>query len=154
MQNDLLKVKVRVSGQEINIEEVSKVITGVDEVIKELIQVKEKLKQEIENLEVVIDYISILEKNQFKPNTIKGSSLSKHQKERIIKGICKGLNDSEISRVEKVDRQAVKKIRTAGYKSPKTNTEILGIINHLLKVNQNPQFISQLKDLKLLYLSQ
>lgn len=123
-------------------------LKGKDEEIK---RVKE---QEVKNLEAVGEYIDILEKNQFKPNRTRGCSLSKSKKEKVIKSICKGLNDSEISRTENVDRKTVKKIRTAGYKSKKTNKDILEIINRLLQINQNIDYIKKLKDLKQVYLSQ
>ncbi len=116
-------------------------------------EIKRVKNQEMKNLEAVGQYIEKLEHNQFKPNRTRGCSLSKHKKEAVIKSICKGLNDSEISRNENIDRKTVKKIRTAGYKSKKTNQDILDIINHLLKINQNPDYIKKLQGLKQVYLS-
>lgn len=113
-----------------------------------------KIKALEKDTQMMLEYIEDIEKKQFKPNTTRGCSLSKHQKEQVIKGILNGLSDSEISRLEKIDRKTIKKIRTAGYKSKKTNKEILSIINHLLKINQNPDYIRKLKDLKCLYMSQ
>lgn len=133
----------------------------IKELKQEIKALKGKAKEDINNekkarekdLEMMMDYIEDIEKQKFKPNTTRGSSLSKHQKETVIKRILNGLSDAEISRMEKIDRKTINKIRTAGYKSKKTNKEIVGIINHLLKINQNPDYIKKLKDLKNRYMS-
>ena len=143
-------------------DELSKLSELYNSLRKDYIHLKEKSEedinrvkqQEVQSLESMIPIIENLEKNQFRPNKSRGSSLSKSKKEKVIRLICQGLNDSEISRIEKVDRKTVKKIRTASYKSQKTNKEILQIINGLLKINQNPDYIRELKVLKNKYMSQ
>ena len=107
------------------------------------------LNKEIETLKRKLDE---LEEKQRRNRTGKRTELSSVEIEKVINGYCDGLSYSTIAARAGCSRMQASRLIKGEFKHTQSKEKIVRVLNKLLKINQNPQRVEKLKELKEKYL--
>lgn len=107
------------------------------------------LNKEIEILKRKLDEI---EEKQRRNRTGKRTELNSSEIEKIIDGYCLGFSYNQIASYSGCSRMQVSRVIKGDFRHTQSKEKIVRVLNKLLKVNQNPQRVEKLKELKEKYL--
>lgn len=107
------------------------------------------LNKEIETLKRKLDE---LEEKQRRNRTGKRTELNSSEIEKIIDGYCLGFSYNQIASYSGCSRMQVSRVIKGEFKHTQSKEKIVRVLNKLLKINQNPQRVEKLKELKEKYL--
>lgn len=107
------------------------------------------LNKEIETLKRKLDE---LEEKQRRNRTGKRTELNNTEIEKIIGGYCLGFSYNQIASYSGCSRMQVSRVIKGEFKHTQSKEKIVRVLNKLLKINQNPQRVEKLKELKEKYL--
>ena len=108
-----------------------------------------ELENELKDLrQKILDY----EEKQRRNRTGKRTELNSSEIEKIIDGHCLGFSYNQIASYSGCSRMQVSRVIKGDYKHTQSKEKIVRVLNKLLKINQNPQRVEKLKELKEKYL--
>ena len=132
-----------------NIDELKKYNENLTHSLEE---VKTRSTDDLKKCVALNKEIETLKRKLEKNRTGKRTELSSVEIEKVINGYCEGLSYSTIAARAGCSRMQVSRVIKGEFKHTQSKEKIVRVLNKLLKINQNPQRVEKLKELKEKYL--